>query len=258
MKIVYQILGSKILYTSHMPLWRLFFTTILDALFPLSPAEEAVAALTPEKALDVLPRAPEFGSHTVPLSGVRAIFAYKDERVSKMVWNVKYKKSAHAVRLGGYALWRNLTDGANISAQPASTSPVILVPMPITLRRRRERGYNQCELLADEIMRLERANSYTKDVGTVRFILENNLLVRTIHKSRQTLKDRSDRLAGAKGIFAVNEKAGTKIRGNFSEPNNIQIVVIDDVITTGSTIKEAVDTLRAAGFENVRGLSLAH
>jgi len=214
-----------------MPLWRLFYNAVLDALFPLSPAEEAVAKLTPEIALETLPRAPEFGSHTVPLPGVKAVFSYKDDRVSKLVWGIKYKKSAHFARIAGYALWRELSQ----------TKDALLVPMPMTARRRRERGYNQCELLVDEVMKLDTDG---------RFSVAKDLLMRTQHKSQQKLNDRSDRLTEAKGIFTVNERTAID--------KKLRVIVIDDVITTGSTMKEAIDTLSAAGFENVSGISLAH
>ena len=39
---------------------------------------------------------------------------------------------------------------------------------------------------------------------------------------------------------------------------NIPLIIIDDVITTGSTMFEAMETLKKAGFDDVHGLSLAH
>jgi predicted amidophosphoribosyltransferase len=133
---------------------------------------------------------------------------------------------------------------------------IIVVPMPITARRRRERGFNQCELLAGEIEKLAMANAAKNigdDLGTdKRLVVIRDLLVRKIHKSRQTLKDRAERLESAQDIFAVNEEVAHKIKGGP------MIIVIDDVITTGGTIRDAVSTLRKAGFENTWGLSVAH
>ena len=40
--------------------------------------------------------------------------------------------------------------------------------------------------------------------------------------------------------------------------NNSIFIIIDDVITTGSTMKEAIQTMRNAGFKNTWGLSVAH
>jgi len=231
-----------------MHILKSFWGVFVDALFPLADAERALASMSPEQALAELPPAPPYDGSVADLGlGMRSIFAYQDERASKLVWSIKYKRSAHAVKLGGYALYRSVAGTA------------LIVPMPITERRRRERGYNQCELLIDEIRRLDMAGDVTHDtsgdaprhaVSPLSF--DADLLERIHHVSRQTLKSRADRLESAKGIFAVNEEAAARY------DKGLPIVVIDDVITTGSTMKAALDALRAAGFTDVRGLSLAH
>lgn len=231
------------------------YHTFLDALFPLSKTEDTLLSYSPEKAYEKLPPAPPFTGLIVPLPEARSIFAYKDEKVSKLVWNIKYKKSKQAVKIGGYALYRKLTEEVSPFLGRGETS--VFVPIPITPQRRRERGFNQCELLLDEI---ERLSMY--DVGhrlaeveppqTTRFIFEKDLLIRTRNVSRQTLKNRSERSESAKDIFAVNKEVTEMIRGESG------IVIIDDVITTGSTMHEAIETLKKAGFERVYGLSLAH
>lgn len=211
-------------------LFRFLCDTFKEALFPLQNAEKALTALIPIEAFALLPPSP-----ACPIERASAVFAYKDERVRKLVWHVKYNKDAHAVSVGGYALFHALQ---SIKVAPNT----IIVPMPITERRRRERGYNQCELLTDEIARLDTTNELT---------ILTDLLIRTHHASRQTLKRRADRLESAKGIFSVNKVLIEKYR-------NAEIIVIDDVITTGSTMKEAMKTLCTAGFQNVVGLALAH
>lgn len=84
------------------------------------------------------------------------------------------------------------------------------------------------------------------------------MLERVHHLSRQTLKNREDRLESARGIFAVNKETMQKSFNTEFDIKKIIMIVIDDVITTGSTMKEAMETLRNTGFENVFGLSLAH
>ncbi len=215
-----------------MPIFKIVYNTILDALFPRSEAELESLAYQPKEAWLKLPRAPE-----PPLKAAFSIFAYKDERVSKLVWNIKYKKSARAATIGGYALYRQFiefTKGAH---------NITVIPIPITQKRRNERGYNQCELLVDEMKRLDIDDKFT---------ICKDLLERAHHLPRQTLKNREDRLESIKGIFAVNEEVMARIMKNTT------VVVIDDVITTGSTMEEAMETLKNAGFKDVFGLSLAH
>ena len=220
-----------------MNILRGIYSTVIEALFPTSSSEKELFSYTPGQACATLPSAPKYAGLTVALPDVHSIFAYKDPRVTQLIWNIKYKKSACASGIGGYALFSSLK----------KYPQAILVPMPITSQRRKERGYNQCELLVDEIERLDMQKQFT---------VMRDILIRTHHDSRHTLKNRSERLESAQGIFGVNEMATQKIQSG--EYKHIPIIVIDDVITTGSTMKEAMDTLKKYGFEKVSGLSLAH
>ncbi|MFA6601956.1 MAG: hypothetical protein WCT02_03830 [Candidatus Paceibacterota bacterium] len=209
---------------------------VLDALFPLSPAEKEVLAVEPGKIFQVLPRA-----KASPVPEACSIFTYKDERVRKLIWSIKYKKSPKAVILAGQALYRVLNDFSR------AVRPIIVIPMPITKKRRRERGFNQCELLTNQIEKLDLDK---------RLIVARNVLLRKVHISRQTLKDRRERLESVKDIFWADSEAVKKL--NLDLAKNYLVIVIDDVVTTGSTILEAIQTLRKAGLEKTFGLSVAH
>ncbi len=262
---------------------RIFYETILEALFPLSPAEKELFSYSPDQALALLPPAPGYTGLAVPLPEGRSLFAYKDVRVEKLIWNIKYKKSAQAVKIGSFSLFQwliNMDDrefGNKVSLDtpsklasfaassragrapkcPSNAVPpspyLLIIPIPITKQRRRERGYNQCELLTNEIQRLylKEKNEAENNVR-VEFLFENNLLVRTHHDGRHTLKDRKGRVESAQGIFGVDEKIAKQVT------KNLVVIIIDDVITTGSTMREAIDTIKGAGFADVKGLSLAH
>lgn len=216
-------------------LLRLVKDTILESLFPVSEAERAMLELSPEDAFTSLYRAGQ-----TPSPDMCAIFAYADPRVERLVWNLKYKKSAHAATICGHALHRKLH---TMFTEPAR---VVVMPMPISKRRRRERGYNQCELLADAFM------DATRREYDARFTVRTDIFIRIRHTDRQTLKNREERLESAHGLFAVDEHAAQEL------DKTMPIVVIDDVITTGSTMQEALETLRAAGFADVRGVAVAH
>jgi ComF family protein len=223
-----------------MPLPRAFsafFNTVADALFPIHPAEREALAMHENDLFKLLPRATD-----APIPEACSIFHYKDERVFHLVWSIKYKKSLKGAALAAHALFRVLRSFQSVMPE---NMRILIIPMPITKARRRERGFNQCELIADAIERLDPEK---------RFLFAHDLLIRVRHTSRQTLKDRRERLKSIQDTFAVNEKAlpsRSDLEGYF-------VVVIDDVITTGSTIRDAVGTLRRAGFKNAYGLSLAH
>lgn len=104
--------------------------------------------------------------------------------------------------------------------------------------------------MVDEVIKLDTHKT---------ILFSHNLLCRKIHKDRQTLKNRSERLEDAKRIFEINTIELEKLRATISQYSRpIKIIIIDDVVTTGSTMREAVETVRSAGFEDVVGLSIAH
>jgi predicted amidophosphoribosyltransferase len=228
-----------------MSLLKTAITTFTEALFPIPVADREVLAMGAETAFKDLPRAEQ-----VPVPEACSVFSYKDDRVWRLVWSVKYKRSAAGTAIAGYALHKVLRSYSVVVPK------IIVIPMPITARRRRERGFNQCELLTDEIERLGVIDAAQNIRG--RLIVVRDLLVRKIHKSRQTLKDRTERLESAQDIFVVNEEAVQRIKKGTYLNSDAMIIVIDDVITTGGTIRDAVETLRRAGFQNTWGLSVAH
>lgn len=114
---------------------------------------------------------------------------------------------------------------------------VVLVPVPLHPRRWRERGYNQSELLAQELARrtgLEVAAP---------------ALVRRKDTAPQTGLGAAGRRANVAGAFAVRKRA--RIVGRT-------VVLVDDVFTTGATARACAHALRAAGVRSVRLLTAAH
>lgn len=243
-----------------MPFIKSVFGTFLDALFPVPPAERAVLSMDAGEAWRSLRRARGF-----PVAEACSIFAYKDERVWRLIWAIKYKKSATGAAIAAYALYRVLR------VYSRAATRVVVVPMPITRARRRERGFNQCELIVGEIERLDMENGGEEMGGGggkitdgKGMIFARDLLARVRHTSRQTLKDRAERIESATGIFAVNERAIERLNrlrqlaDGGEGLKDLLVIVIDDVVTTGSTMRDAVHTLRRAGFPNTFGLSVAH
>lgn len=237
-------------------LWRIF----IDAVYPLSEIEKRIIDIIPSDAYFQLPKSPP-----IPGDKLKAIFAYKDELVQNIIWNIKSKHDIHSVNICAHASRSEL---ALISAR-SKLEIILLIPIPITKKRRRERGYNQCELILNRTSELLQETGHKAQNSPIKFMVINNLLIRTVHKKRQALKKRQDRIVDAKGVFALNESAILSIQDNYKTMclNNdfskekfysSKIIVFDDVITTGSTINEAMDVLENAGFKNVEGLAMAH
>lgn len=234
----------------NMLLQALYFlySIVAEALFPLSRAEKELNSFTKEDVCTVLPQVSSYAGLAIPRESadlMRAVFDYSDERVSKLVWGIKYKKSRHSIELASYALLQKL-----LKLRTENHSPITLIPIPITKGRRRERGFNQCELIVDEILKQFGKLEITGQKNSVS--VRKDVLTRVGNSDEQKKKGRADRIETSAGMFEIQQN-------NLAELNRDDlIVIIDDVITTGSTMKNAIDTLKAAGFSNVRGLAVAH
>jgi ComF family protein len=111
---------------------------------------------------------------------------------------------------------------------------VPLVPVPLHARRLATRGYNQAALLAQELARLSRRACHPR------------LLQRVRETERQVGKSRSERRENPDGAFAL--RAGGPSR----------VVLVDDVVTTGSTVRACVQALAAGGIQLSAVVALAH
>ena len=106
--------------------------------------------------------------------------------------------------------------------------PEALLPVPMTWRRRWQRGYNQAELLGRELGRaLDRPQL-------------RNRLVRVKHAPPQRSLPRAARLRNLRGAFKVKGPLGAR-----------RVALVDDVTTTGATVRAAASALLAAGASEV-------
>lgn len=149
---------------------------------------------------------------------------YQDKIVKKAVWLLKYggvKRLAEPMaELINERLWTNIKEESG-SAEPA------LIPIPLSGKRLQQRGYNQAELIARQI---------SQNVMT-------GVLCKNIHtESQVSVKDKSKRLNNIKGSFIV--KNPELVKGK-------EIILIDDICTTGATLKEAKKVLKEAGAKKV-------
>jgi ComF family protein len=110
---------------------------------------------------------------------------------------------------------------------------VIVVPVPLWSGKRSARGFNQAEAIARSFVALQSSSSIQ---------LETAILVRTRETASQTGLTRHQRRANVRGAFAVARPE--KIKGR-------SILIVDDVMTTGTTAGECARVLRRAGAKEV-------
>ncbi len=112
-----------------------------------------------------------------------------------------------------------------------------VVPVPLHPKRLRERGHNQAALLARGVAEL------------LGLPLAEHALVRTSYEQPQVAAAaREARMANVEGAFAAAEDANVQGRG---------VVLVDDVMTTGSTLDSAARALKDAGARRVHALAFA-
>jgi ComF family protein len=161
-------------------------------------------------------------------------FDYKREIIKEAIWQIKFKNNKNVCILFADTL-ANKIKGLEIDN-------FILIPIPIHKKRRQERGFNQCERLCEEIIR---------KISKQNFRYEKNLLIRTRYTEKQSWNNKKDRENNLKEVFEINKNLKQNIY-------NKKVILIDDVITTGSTIKEASRTLLESGASEVISICIAH
>lgn len=161
--------------------------------------------------------------------GARAVMPYQGWARSA-VHRLKYRGEAElAVPLGGLM-------GLLAREELLFLSVSAVVPVPLHPDRLQERGYNQSELLAAEV------------AAAIGRPLRSDLLIRRRPTASQVGLTERERRLNLQGAFAVTDPKGVEGR---------RILLVDDVLTTGATCREASRTLLEAGSRSVLALTLA-
>ena len=155
---------------------------------------------------------------------------YRWPIVNKLIYEYKFK--------GSYALSKILARW--FLRLPLSFENSIVAPVPIHHKRLKERGYHQTLLLAQEIGSIHGAQ------------INSELLIRKKYEGPQSLVK-----ADAKRILSISGSFDINFRGMENIGLKTRIILLDDVITTGSTMNECAKVLREHGFENIIGIALA-
>ena len=112
----------------------------------------------------------------------------------------------------------------------------LMLPVPLHVKRLRQRGFNQAGLLAKALGR------------RIGLPVQWDALVRKHWTEPQTRLNRKDRLQNVTGAFLVADSAAIEEKS---------ILLIDDVFTTGTTINECARALRAAGAREIHALTIS-
>ncbi len=159
----------------------------------------------------------------------RALYVYEETAI-EAVHSFKYAGRTRLAEVFGPMLSRLAREWL-----PADIAPLV-IPVPLHLRRLRERGFNQSLLLARHVAALP---GYELDYLVLR---------RVRHTPSQSVLDRDRRRENVRTAFAVRLPSAVKAR---------DVVLVDDVSTTGSTLDACSRALLHSGARRVYGLTLA-
>ncbi len=153
-------------------------------------------------------------------------FGAYDGELRELIHLFKYD----AIRPAG-ALLAKLLGRATAELEPPAD--LVLIPVPLWPGKRQARGFNQAEAIAQ---------SFCSSNVSGRIQLNTSSLVRTRETASQTGLTRKQRRANVRGAFAVTK--AEKVRGR-------SILLVDDVMTTGTTVNECARVLLRAGAKEV-------
>lgn len=222
-----------------MPLLSRIRDLFLDFIFPKSARVIELETLSVDTILKTLPPAEASKD-----KNVLAAFDYSHPLAKEMVWELKYKGNkilAEKLAVILFDIIEHELNELSIYESSWRKSPILLMPIPISGKRHFERGWNQAELLTERIAALDAQNLFKYLPGQ---------LVKARHTESQTkTASRSERLKNVSDSMKV--MYAPAVAGN-------NVILVDDVVTTGSTFSEARRALRQAGAKKTLCIAVAH
>ena len=208
----------------------------IDFLFPKSKRVLELEALSVDKLLYILP----------PAEGMKdkytlALFDYSHSLVKEVIWELKYSGNVRIVNKLGEILYDYIRQEILNLALFENWGTPILLPIPMSNKRKFERGWNQTELLIKVIVQHDREKAFRYLPGQ---------LIKYRHTDSQTkIASKNERLENLTNSMKVL---------NASSVAGACVIVLDDVTTTGATFDEARRALRVAGAEKILCVAIAH
>lgn len=169
--------------------------------------------------------------NTIP--NLTSVWEY-DGLMEKLIYKIKFD--------GCYHIIDELVEKAFEKIDLKLPEDTVITYVPMWFKKERQRGFNQSELIAKKIA----------DVHP-----------RGVHKLLEKVKDNrsqvglgpKERVENVKGVFSFLKPGFSSSKPGFAIPQNV--LLIDDIYTTGATMSECMKVLRKAGVKNVWAFTLA-
>lgn len=201
-------------------------SALFDLLIPPRAEEQRVRRATTEELHALV--SPRLVARTDPPT--TALLPFEHELVRALIHEAKFASSARASRILGGML------GEYLRTWVLNGGSVVVVPTPLSKKRQRTRGRNQVRAILSQ-------------AGLPREVpIEETLLRRVRDTLPQTSLGRDEREKNLVDAFAATAPCSP----------DTTYILIDDVVTTGATLQEAVRALRSRGALHIVPIALAH
>lgn len=225
--------------------WRAIktvFEFLLDTIAPPDPEVRKIERMSPEIFMEKAMQ----GEKLEDSPGVLHLLPYRSAVVKTAIIEIKTHENREMARLLATLLYDFLLSELTDLEMFRNFTRPLVIPIPITRRKKRKRGWNQCDLLAQAMKKIDAGKTFEIRADILQKIRENG---------DQVGRGRAERFKNLENCFSVRSQAltpgKTAIRGR-------NIIVFDDIVTTGATLAEAKRTLLSAGAAQVIVVALAH
>ena len=156
-------------------------------------------------------------------------FKYKDY-IRKLILDYKFFNKFYIGKVFSKIILKNEKICRNLKLYD------IIIPVPMHKIKKRERGYNQTEILAQDLAK------------NLKLEYSENILIKTINNKKQSSLSRKERYENIKNVFKIVKSDKIKDK---------KILLIDDICTTSATLEECAKVLKHAGVSMVVALVIA-
>ena len=214
---------------------RTLSVEIIELIFPKHPLLKKLERISLEKILEICPACKNLNEGDS--CSIWAIFEYRNELVEKIIFDIKNNKNSIIRAKVGHILASEIL---KLFPEILNNEKIYIVPVPTTDRRIRERGFSQTNLLTKDIVNFN-PSRFVSGIDKIKYVKK--------HKPQTSVGNREARMKNVSGSMLCADL-------NFFYKKHTMIV--DDVYTTGASMKETVRALKKAEPKSIRMISVAH
>lgn len=214
-----------------------WWSEIVEALFP----EQCIACNRKGASLCAFCERTIITKPTMLGDWLVSLFEYRQPIVNKAIKDLKYRHHRGVSDYFGNALYREFF--SPLSRKPEDALEIVLIPIPGTIEGNMRKGYNHAAEIALGVVKAAKADGLDMHA-------ELDVLTKVCCAGQQAkASSRGAREKNMQGAFALLHPE--RVKGKH-------VVIIDDVVTTGETMKAARALLKKAGAKKVIGIAVAH